>query len=120
MSLPPDSSQILLQYPLLGIMVILTMVFLWYMREERKDARAERKEERESRESEQSKLRDFMAVQNELFLAGVKEIRDQGNVSLGRLADELKTTNERISGLHSIVTAHDAASRERSTIPRSR
>lgn len=114
---PKTSADVLIQYPLAGVIVVLVMVFLWFLRDwakgEREARAAEAKADRESRASEQKAMRDFIAVQNELFLQSVKDIRDQHNASIGRLAEELKHNTAKLSELHGVLLVHDAASKER-------
>jgi len=109
----PSLTQISTQYPLIGAIIILVFVFLWYMREERKDAREERKDERQARSEEQSKMRDFISIQNELFLQSVKEIREQNNAAMSRLADEIKSISTEVTKVSGMLTAHDARAQER-------
>jgi len=126
---PETTANVLIQYPLAGVIVVLVMIFLWYQREMTKierearaaetkaerEARAKESElDREARANEQKNMRDFMSVQNELFLQSVKDIRDQHNLSMARLAEELKVNTAKLTELHSVVVVHDAASRERS------
>jgi hypothetical protein len=109
--------QVLMQYPLAGIIVILVGLFLWFLRDwakaERQARADEAKAEREARAKEQQSMRDYMSVQNELFLQSVKDIRDQHNSSMSAITEELKANLHEVSRLATIVTAHDAASRER-------
>lgn len=125
-----ESIQFLLQYPLAGLVVFVVGLFLWFLRDWAKaerDARAKETEaeraarakesqaEREARATEQKAMRDFIAIQNELFLQAVKDIREQNNAALARLAEEIKTNHTEVSRLVSVVTAHDAVSRERAS-----
>jgi len=95
---PQTSADVLIQYPLAGVIVVLVMVFLWFLRDwakSEREARAiESKSERDARAVEQKAMRDFIAIQNELFLQSVKDIRDQHNISTGRLAEELKANTQ--------------------------
>jgi hypothetical protein len=130
---PQTSANVLIQYPLAGVIVVLVGVFLWYQREMTKlerearshEAAAERharaeesKEDRQARADEQRAMRDFISIQNELFLQSVKDIRDQHNQSMARLAEELKHNSTKVSELAGILTAHDAASKERGLVRR--
>jgi len=111
----PSLTNISAQYPLIVAIIILVFVFLWYMREERRDAHTERKEERLARAEEQGKMRDFMAVQNELFLQAVKDIRDQNNTAMSRLAEEIKGISGEVSKMSGTLTAHDTRVQERNS-----
>lgn len=114
---PQTSANVLIQYPLAGVIVVLVAIFLYFLKDWAKlerDSRAiEAAADRQARAEEQKSMRDFISVQNELFLQSVKDIRDQHNLSMARLAEELKHNNGKISELAGILTAHDAASKER-------
>ncbi|MBI5954358.1 MAG: hypothetical protein HY865_22100 [Chloroflexi bacterium] len=93
---------LLIQLPLIGI-------FIWY--NERRDTRqAERDLNRDATLQQERKDRD------EEWRQYLKEQREQNNAALGRLADEIKTIAEKVAQLHGVLSAHDAASRERTLI----
>ncbi len=103
MQLNQETLTLLAQIPLAGIVVVVVSLFLWFLRDWAKA-------EREARSQENSATRDFMSVQNELFLQSVKEIREQNNAALQRLIDEIKTNTLKLADLHSVVVTHDAKS----------
>lgn len=122
---------LLMQIPLAGVVVLVVAVFLWFLRDwaksERESRAAETKAERESRAAETdaerkaratelAAMRDYISVQNELFLQSIKDIRDQHGVSMARIADEMKLVAERVSQLSGIIVAHDSAMKERRVI----
>lgn len=119
---PQTSANVLIQYPLAGVIVILVGVFLYFLKDWAKierDARAaESAADRHARSEEQKAMRDFIAIQNELFLQSVKDIRDAHNLSMARLAEEIKINSAKIGELSGILTAHDAASKERRIVSR--
>ncbi len=89
-----------IQLPIIGI-------FIWY--NERRDARQTMREDKrdeataKERDKRDSEWRDYL-----------REQREMNNAALGRLADEIKIIAEKVAQLHGIISAHDAASKERS------
>jgi len=79
---------LLMQIPLVGI-------FVWFIleRDKRMDVQQISREEQ---------WREF-----------IKEQREQNNAAIGRLAEEIKCTSIEVSRLNGMLSAHDAASRER-------
>lgn len=108
---------LLMQIPLAGVVVLVVAVFLWFLRDwaklERESRAAEAEAERTARVTELNAMRDYISVQNELFLQSIKDIRDQHSVSMARIAEEMKLVAEKVSQLSGIVVAHDSAMKER-------
>lgn len=114
------SKEILLQYPLAGIIVVVIGLFLVFLKDwakaERESRATESAADRESRSKEQSAMRDFIAVQNELFLESLRQIREQNNQAMGRLADEIKSARADLAQMNGLMLSHDAASQARGEI----
>lgn len=90
---------LMIQLPVIGI-------FIWY--NERRDARqTDREDKRDDANVKERELRD------KEWRDYLREQREQNNAALGRLADELKVIAEKVAQLHGILSAHDAASKER-------
>jgi hypothetical protein len=104
MPLSNDTLTLLSQIPLAGIVVVVVGLFLWFLRDwaksEREARQSESEADRSARVKEQSVMRDFIAVQNELFLIAVKEIREQNNAALARLAEEVKANTLRLGDIN--------------------
>ena len=93
---------LLIQLPVIGI-------FIWY--NERRDSRQTAREDK--RDEANVKEREFRDKEWREYL---REQREQNNAALGRLADELKVIAEKVAQLHGILSAHDAASKERALL----
>lgn len=93
---------LLIQLPVIGI-------FIWYneRRDKRQSDREDKRDEsiKNERESRDKEWRDYL-----------KEQREQNNIALGRLAEEIKDIAEKVAHLHGVVSAHDIASRERALL----
>lgn len=93
---------LMIQLPVIGI-------FIWY--NERRDARqTDREDKRDDANVKERELRD------KEWRDYLREQREQNNAALGRLADELKVIAEKVAQLHGILSAHDAASKERAML----
>jgi|JFJP01.1.fsa_nt_gi hypothetical protein len=92
--MPESLANLLIQIPLVGI-------FVWFIleRDKRSDAQQSTRE---------SQWRDF-----------IKEQREQNNAAIAHLAEKIESISHEVSRLNSVLSAHDAASKERLT-PRGR
>lgn len=86
--MPEYLVNLLVQIPLVG-------VFIWFIleRDKRSDAALSERDKQ---------WREFLAEQ-----------REQNNNAISRLAEEIKGISSQVSSLNGIISAHDAASRER-------
>jgi len=86
--MPESLVNLLVQIPLVGI-------FVWFILE-RDKSQAVRDTNREQQ------WRDFL-----------REQREQNNASIARLAEKIESISKEVSSLNGILTAHDAASKQR-------
>jgi len=96
--LPQQIISLLIQLPVVG-------VFAWLMLEimKRQDQREER---RDAAHTTERKERDEAWRQ---FLA---EQREQNNAAVSRIAEEVKIISQEVARMNTVLTSHDAASRE--------
>jgi hypothetical protein len=92
--MPESLVNLLMQIPLVGI-------FIWFIleRDKRSDAQQSTRE---------TQWRDFL-----------KEQREQNNAAIARLAEKIESISHEVSRLNGVLSAHDAASKERQS-PRGR
>lgn len=86
--MPEYLVNLIVQIPLVG-------VFIWFILE--KDKRSD-----EASKNRDEQWRNFLVEQ-----------REQNNAAIARLAEEIKVIATQVSVLNSVLSAHDAASRER-------
>lgn len=99
-------ASLFIQLPLIGI-------FIWY--NERRD---QRQAERDLKRDE-ALLQERTARDDE-WRQYLKEQREQNNAALSRLADEIKVIAEKVAQLHGVLSAHDAASKERASFSKNK
>jgi hypothetical protein len=87
--MPESLINLLIQIPLVGI-------FVWFIleRDKRSDAQQSDRE---------TQWRDFL-----------REQREQNNSSIARLAEKIESISHEVARLNGVLSAHDAASKERS------
>lgn len=89
----------------LAIQIPIVIVFAWLMLEimKRQDAREER---RDAAHAAERKERD------EAWRSFLSEQREQNNAAVSRIAEEVKIISQEIARMNTVLTSHDAASRE--------
>ncbi len=101
---PDTIINLLIQIPLVGI-------FVWSSIEtgRRQDARDQKRDEAyaSERKERDNAWRDFLSDQ-----------REQNNTAISRIAEEVKGNSQEIARMNAILSAHDAASKERSVTTR--
>jgi len=98
MSPSPEVIGLLFQIPLVGI-------FIWYNLEnqKRQDSRDKARDElyANERKERDEQWRTFLESQGE-----------RGNAAIGRIAEEVKIISQEVARMNTVLTSHDAASRE--------
>lgn len=87
---------LLIQIPLAGVVVVVVIVFLNFIGKYSANMMA------------------FLDTQQKLMQKFIEEQREQSNLAMGRLAEEIKQVGHEVARLNGVVMAHDAASKERS------
>lgn len=116
-----------LQIPLAAMVALVVALFLYFidrwLKAER-EARAKDSEqfrlwmsgqleaERKLREVESTKMQNFMASSQNQFIEFMKYQQDEYSKHFQTISEELQEASKQLSGLTTIVTAHDIRSQE--------
>lgn len=86
---------LLLQIPLAGVVVVVVVVFLKFLKDY------------------YTAMIAYLTDQEKTTHEFLREQREQTNIAIGRLAEEMKTVSQEVARLNGVIIAHDTASKTR-------